>query len=198
MRFTLCGLPVVGFNAACSSSRHPLDQFEVIDATTVVEAPVPRPSSVYDAKAVAQGQYLVQLLGCGACHTDGALIGEPNPERLLAGSRIGLAHSNPLLVKRPGVVFAPNLTPDPDTGIGRVTDSMVMASIKGNANRHGLDPLKVMPTSALTLLRDDDLHAIVAYLRSLEPIHHQVPDRVLEGQSTDEKFVHFGVYQSRR
>lgn len=86
---------------ACSTPLDALSDFEPVNSTTVLPAPEPLASSAYDAASVAQGKYMVELLGCGACHTDGALIGAPDASRLLAGSSIGLAHSNPLNVDYP-------------------------------------------------------------------------------------------------
>ena len=183
--------------AACTGSRHPLDDFEPVAATTVVAAPDPVPTRRYDPKASAHGKYLVELLGCGACHTDGALIGEPNPARLLAGSRVGIAHSNPLQVDKPGVVFPANLTPDAATGIGSLSDENLARAIRGGVNRHGSRSLKVMPVGAYSRITEDDVNAIVAYLRSLPPVAHQVPRNVAEGTKTSELFVHFGVYRNR-
>ncbi len=182
--------------AACAGPLDTLSDFEPVNATTVLSAPEASPSATYDVKQVDHGKYLVELLGCGACHTHGALIGWPDEERLLAGSGIGLAHSNPLQVEHPAIVFAPNLTPDVATGIGGLSDEAMKQAIRHGVGRRGVD-LKVMPVAALARLRDEDLADIVAYLRSLEPVRHEVPDAVQEGETTDALFVHFGVYQNR-
>jgi hypothetical protein len=55
----------------------------------------------------------------------------------------------------------------------------------------------VMPWQAYAKISDDDLAAIVAYLRSIEAINHRVPDEVAPGQRATEPFVYFGVYRSR-
>ncbi len=186
-------LPVI---ASCTGPLDALSNYEPVNATTVVPAPEAKPSATYDPERVDHGKYLIELLGCGACHTHGALMGRPDNDRLLAGSRIGLAHSNPLRVEHPAIVFPPNLTPDTETGIGGLSDGQLQYAIRHGVGRRG-DALKVMPVAALVQLRDDDLMDIVAYLRSLEPVHHEVPANVPEGTSTDALFVHFGVYQNR-
>jgi hypothetical protein len=43
----------------------------------------------------------------------------------------------------------------------------------------------------------EDVTAIVAYLRSIKPVSHKVPDEVKPGEATDLPFVYFGVYRSR-
>jgi mono/diheme cytochrome c family protein len=197
MRRILFVLSTVVAMCACASGDRPLDQFEPIESTTVLAAPAPANTTGDTIDVVAQGKYLVELLGCGACHTDGALIGNANAARALAGSRIGLAHSNPLMTKKPGVVFPSNLTSDVETGIGGMSDQELRRAIRSGVGRHGVGSLKVMPITALALLNDRDLDAIVMYLRSLEPVSHRVPDAVPEGKATAELYVHFGVYRSR-
>jgi len=46
-------------------------------------------------------------------------------------------------------------------------------------------------------MTEEDLTAIVSYLRSIEPIHHPVPGEVAPGQKTSDPFVYFGVFRSR-
>lgn len=43
----------------------------------------------------------------------------------------------------------------------------------------------------------EDITAIVSYLRSIEPVRHQVPDEVQPGDLAREPFVYFGIYRSR-
>lgn len=146
--------------------------------------------------ALAQhGQYLVTLLGCGSCHTDGALTGQANSKMLLAGSRTGIAISNPLKVEHPGMVFPPNLTPDKATGLGHWSETDIVLMLKAGEDRHGIQQSPVMPWSAYTQLSDDDARAIARYLKSLAPVSHRVPHNVRPGQVSDLPHVYFGVYQ---
>ena len=72
-----------------------------------------------ESDAIMRGGYLVELLGCGRCHTEGLLTGDAALGPHLAGSRVGIAYTayNEQL-DLPGVVFPGNLTPDPATGLG--------------------------------------------------------------------------------
>jgi hypothetical protein len=54
-----------------------------------------------------------------------------------------------------------------------------------------------MPWQGYTKMTSDDVTAIVSYLRSIDPIEHQVPDEVAPGQKARSPFVYFGVYRSR-
>jgi mono/diheme cytochrome c family protein len=181
--------------AACAA-ENPLDDYEELDATTIFDAP-PVTGTVPAAPEAARGKYLVELLGCGSCHTDGALVGDPNMQRWLAGSRIGIAYTNPMEYKRPGIVFPPNITPDAETGIGRWNRDQVAEAIRAGTGGHGRGRIVVMPWQGYARLSDEDVFAIADYLQSIEPIRFRAPENVPPGQLTSEEYVHFGVYRSR-
>ena len=187
--------------AACAADEayNPLEEYVELEAATVLDAPAATPGRYAPeyADQVKRGEYLIELLGCGACHTDGALIGEPESLRSLAGSRTGIAWSNPLGDARPGVVFPSNITPDVDTGIGGWSDGQIANAIRFGAGRHGAGGIRVMPWPGYAQITNDDVTAMVAYLRSIEPVRHRVPDNVEPGRETSEPFVYFGVYQRR-
>ena len=184
---------------ACTAQNpyDPLADYEEVSAVSVLDAPAPVAVGPEQRKAAAHGKYLVELLGCGSCHTDGALIGEPRAERRLAGSRIGIAYSNPLANRYPGIVFAPNITPDLRTGIGAWTENQIVDAIRAGVGRHGNRRILVMPWQGFQKISDEDVNAIAQYLRSLEPVAHQVPAEVAPGKPTSEAFVHFGIYRPR-
>ena len=186
--------------AACAAEEtyDPLEEYEELDPATIVGAPDARPGSFApgDRDKVERGQYLVQLLGCGACHTDGALIGVPDATRLLAGSRVGIAYTSPLEHRNPGVIYPANITPDMETGIGGLSNEQIANSIRAGIGSHGSDRIQTMPWQGYALLTDDDLTAIVSYLRSIPAVEHRVPREVRPGQRAQENFVYFGVYWS--
>ena len=187
--------------AACATERSvdPLDDYERLDNSGVVDAPAPVGGrfAPADRDAVERGRYLVVLLGCGACHTNGAFEGAPDMDLALAGSQTGIAWTNPLETEHPGIVFPPNITPDDKTGIGRLTDAQVANAIRAGSASHGNRRLRTMPWQGYARLTDDDVDAIVAYLRSIPAIEHRVPAEVLPGNKTSRPFVYFGVYRSR-
>ncbi|MEO0996521.1 MAG: c-type cytochrome [Pseudomonadota bacterium] len=175
------------------------DEFFEVDAATLLGAPEPDLDGVDDdvAAAARHGRYLVELLGCAACHTDGALIGEPSEERRLAGSSIGIAIDNPLDWPFPSVVYPPNLTPDEATGLGGWSDADIARAIRAGADRHGRRLTPVMPWPGYVKLSEADTEAVVTYLRHLPAVKHNVPKRVPRGRKAREEFVYFGVYQAR-
>lgn len=192
----------VMFLAACAT-EHPndlLNDYEQLQHAGVVDAPRPVGGrfAPADRDAVDKGRYLVVLLGCGSCHTNGSFEGAPDMEKALAGSQTGIAWTSPLETPHPGVVYPPNITPDEKTGIGLRTDKQIANAIRAGAGRHGDRRLITMPWQGYARLSDDDVDAIVAYLRSIPAIEHRVPDPVAPGHRAVKPFVHFGVYRSRR
>lgn len=179
---------------------NPLDHYEEVDATTILDAPgaVPGNYAPENLYQVERGEYLVELLGCGACHTEGALEGVPDYDKALAGSTIGIAYRNPLGVDRPGVVYPANITPDQETGIGSWSDTQIKRAVRAGLGQHAGSRIAVMPWQGYARIGDEDIDAIVAYLRSIKPVRHEVPDEVLPGEVAKHPFVYFGVYRSRR
>lgn len=185
------------FLAGCSTGYNPMDDYEQLEPATMLEPPAPAAQTSYPAEMVERGRYMVGLLGCGSCHTNGALVGIPNNNQLLAGSNTGIAYSNPMVERRPGVVYPSNLTPDMETGIGSWSLGQIVAMVKSGVDNHGTQSLPVMPWSSYVNINDEDANAIAMYLKSLPPVRHQVPENVPAGREATAPFVHFGVYQSR-
>ena len=187
--------------AACAAEmpRDPMADYEELTSSTVLDAPSPvaghfAPENRY---LVQHGEYLVELLGCGGCHTDGALEGAPRMDKSLAGSSIGIAYMNPFGNDRPGVVYPPNITPDPETGIGDWSDNQIAAAIRSGLGRHLNRRIAVMPWQGYAKMSDEDVNSIVAYLRSIQPVKNTVPQEVPPGQRAKKPFVYFGTYRSR-
>lgn len=188
---------LVAIFAACATAEDPLEDLVEVNSATLFEAPAVRSVPAADKETVARGRYMVELLGCGSCHTDGALFGEADMQAWLAGSSIGIAYSNPMKSADPGVVFPPNLTPDVETGIGGWSRDRVAAAIRAGAGRHGRGAILVMPWQAYAKLTDDDVYAMVDYLKSIDPIRRVTPENVPPGRQTPHDYVHFGVYRTR-
>jgi mono/diheme cytochrome c family protein len=124
----------------------------------------------------ARGKYLVSIMDCGGCHTPGAIAGKPDFARALGGSNIGFR------IPGAGLVYPPNLTPDPEAGLGRWTDAQIIRAIKFGERPDGRQLIPIMPWPRYSALTDADAAALVAYLRSLPPVRERAPARTLEGQ----------------
>ncbi|MEM6775066.1 MAG: cytochrome c [Pseudomonadota bacterium] len=187
----LLGLGLL-FGAGVSSQDPPGDK-STVEASKNLELP-----GVEDQNRMAeQGRYLVQLLGCASCHTDGALVGKPDPKLMLAGSSIGIAYTNPMINDFPGALYPPNLTPDVETGLGQWTVKEITTMIRSGKNRHGNQTMSIMPWTSYAQLSDADATAIATYLKSLEPVANRVPERVTPGSPARTPLVHVGLYRSR-
>src|SRR5262249_52457190 len=84
-------------------------------------------------------------------------------------------------------IYARNLTPHPETGLGRYTPDQIKSALRTG---HRLDGRPMAPPMSLVIAhvsrwRDDDLDALVAYLTSLRPIAHKVPERELVLRACD-------------
>jgi len=148
-----------------------------------------------DGATEARGEYLVSLLACGRCHTEGYLTSDSAAGPHLAGSRIGIAytayHEDE---STPGVVFAPNLTPDAETGIGGWRRRDIVRAMTFGISRDGHERLMVMPWPNYNALTREDLNAIADYLLSLDPVRREIPAAIPEGEAIDQPYVRFGVY----
>jgi len=190
-------LAAIGLAAllTCTSAYNPLeDGYEQIDRSMIFETPDPVSSSRYTTEQIERGRYFIALLGCGSCHTDGALMGTPDSNRLLAGSRVGIAYTSPFVDVNPGVVYPRNLTPDIETGIGAWSMDQIVDMVREGVTDHSQRTLPVMPWPAYTTITEDDAYAIAAYLKSLPPVRHLVPFNVDPGDEAEAPFIHFGVY----
>jgi hypothetical protein len=76
-----------------------------------------------------------------------------------------------------GISYAANLTPDPETGLGKWTEQNFLEAMRtGRHMGRGRPLLPPMPWDDIAKLTDSDLKAVFAYLRSLPPIKNRVPD----------------------
>jgi len=108
---------------------------------------------------IERGRHLTVLGDCSACHTKPG--GEP-----FAG---GLPLQTPF-----GVLVAPNITPDQDTGIGKMTDAEFLAALHEGRGQNGKRLYPAMPYPAFTKMSDEDVLAIRAYLATVAPVHNSV------------------------
>jgi hypothetical protein len=67
-----------------------------------------------------------------------------------------------------------NLTPDKSTGIGRYSDGQIFRMMRHGIRPDGMASLPLM--MPFWNMADDDLIAVVSYLRSMEPVENFVPE----------------------
>ena len=113
-------------------------------------------------------RYLSLIMDCGGCHTQGALIGQPDPKLELAGSTIGFE------VPGYGYVYPPNLTSDTQTGLGQWSVEDIQRAVTTGERPDGRI-LVVMPWPHYSHLTPEDATALASYIKSLPPTPHKVP-----------------------
>jgi len=122
---------------------------------------------------LARGSYLVnQVAGCGACHTPRTGSHTLGPERgdaFLAGGHVHEADGDIELR-----LVDPNITSDMETGIGKWSDDEIMRAIRDGIGRDGKLLAPIMPIDSYQHMSDEDVRAVVAYLRTVPPIKNQV------------------------
>lgn len=115
-----------------------------------------------------RGRYIVEAEAhCLHCHSDRdwKTHGAPVlPGGLGAGWDVPWAEN-----QMPGPVFAPNLTPDPETGLGAIPDDVVARAIREGVSHDGRAMI-MMPWQNFRSLSDEDVASVVAYLRTLPPV----------------------------
>ncbi|HXU82871.1 MAG TPA: cytochrome c [Polyangia bacterium] len=123
----------------------------------------------------AYGAYLAKLGICWECHSLGKTGPSDDEDRLMAGSR--MAMSEPEY----GKLYARNLTPDKETGLGKYTAEQIKQSLKTGRRLDGkmMAPPMSVVIPHLSTWTEEDLDALVTYLVTLKPIKYQVPERQL-------------------
>jgi mono/diheme cytochrome c family protein len=162
---------------AASCSRQPQSRTEggaQVQGGGSASAPVAVPGAPPATDPVKRGEYLVQTIGCGHCHTPGGIYGEPDPTRLLSGSDVGWKG-------RWGVSYPMNLTPDPETGIGQWSEEQIATTLRTLKRPDGTTLHLPMPWNHFVYLSQSDAMAIAAYLKSIPPVHHTVPAYIPPG-----------------
>lgn len=157
--------------------------------------PEPRPDPI------ARGKYLVQLGGCSDCHTPLRMTDrgpQPDLARYMSGHPETVTLPPPELKPDSpwfavtagmtawagpwGITYAANLTPDQNTGLGIWSEEMFISAMRtGKHMGAGRPILPPMPWQALSGLTDEDLRAVLAYLKSLPAIENRVPEPAQPG-----------------
>lgn len=160
------------------------------------EAGEPAPAATDRAALIARGEHLVSTGGCHDCHTP-LVMGPRGPERdrgrALSGHPDAMTMPPaPALPEGPwtavvgatmtawsgpwGTTFTANLTPDPETGLGRWTEADFIATVRtGRRLGKGRPVLPPMPIDVMQQYSDEELAAIFAYLQSVPPVVNRVP-----------------------
>ena len=117
--------------------------------------------------AVERGKYLVEsIMGCGNCHTPQGPNG-PILDRALSGGP-------PIVEDKLFTALPSNITPDPETGLGKWTDAQIKRAIREGKRPDGTLIGPPMPFGQYRHIADSDLDAVVAYLRTVPAVKNAV------------------------
>jgi mono/diheme cytochrome c family protein len=131
------------------------------------DAPFPAIAASTDSAVIARGHYIVRdVANCAQCH------GDPSRhDAIVAGADVPLSGGFTFNIP-PGSFRVRNITPDDETGIGKVPDGAIARALR---NGIGPDGRALLPFMEMQGLSDEDLVAVVSYLRSQPPVHNLVP-----------------------
>jgi hypothetical protein len=121
-------------------------------------------------RAMAErGHYLVTLGSCSDCHSTPGPQGPRTDDMYLAG---GFKATR----KGFGTYISMNLTPDKETGVGNWSDDDLKRVLRSGLAPDGRQvPGHLMPWPAFSHWTDEDMHAVVVYLRHTVLIVHRIP-----------------------
>ena len=108
-----------------------------------------------------RGQYIFALAGGCACHT------VPKQTQHAGGRAFPIPF---------GTVYSTNITQDKETGLGAWTDQQIIDAVTKGVRRDGSRILPVMPYEKYSGMAQEDLKALVAYLRALTPVKNPTPE----------------------
>jgi len=122
-------------------------------AIAAVEPPMPQE---FDAALVSRGRELAAIGNCNNCHT----------------MRAGKNFAGGLPVPTPfGTIYSSNITPDPETGIGRWSEAAFQRAMRLGVDREGRHLYPTFPYDHFTHVSEDDDRALYAYLMTRAPVH---------------------------
>jgi mono/diheme cytochrome c family protein len=148
-------------------------------AFIALKPPAQRPPSTEKIEAtperLARGDYLVNhVTPCLHCHStvDNDVFGgdiQPGTEGM-GGYQFGPSDGVP------GFVQAQNITP---AGLGEWTDGEILRAMREGVRKDGTALFPMMPYPQFAIYDDEDAKAIVAYIRTLKPVRHEIKPREL-------------------
>jgi len=131
------------------------------------DTPYPEITASTDSAVIARGEYIVSAVApCSSCHGDTAQAAVA-----AAGGLVPLSGGFMFDIP-PGKFYVRNITPDPETGIGNFRDQAVARALRYGV---GNDGRALLPFMEMQGLSDEDLRAVVSFLKSRPPVHNLVP-----------------------
>lgn len=135
------------------------------------DAPYPDIVLSDDSATLARGAYIVYGPGhCADCHGKVDMIAEKERGEIVPLEG-GYLFNLPV-----GKVYAPNITPDEETGIGKIETKALARALRYGVKPDGTVLFDFMPFHNTS---DEDLAAVFSYLRTMQPVRNKVPESTL-------------------
>jgi len=128
---------------------------------TLAQTPATGVSGAED-EVVRRGEYLLQATGGCGCHTVPASEDQPAGQFLAGGRPVHTPF---------GIYFSTNITPDPDTGLGRWSEADFILAMTEGLAPNGDHYFPAFPYTSFTRIQREDLQAMWAYLQTVPPVH---------------------------
>jgi len=142
--------------------------------------PVGKPANQPDVATdpIKHGEYLATLMLCNHCHwTPDAKMAPAGPDKMYSG---GLDMTIPMFGT--GKLYAPNITSDPETGIGKWKEDEIFTVIRTmvKPNSKMISPPMLLLQGGWSQMDEKDLHAVAAFIHQLPPVKNKVPDSTFQ------------------
>ena len=138
--------------------------FVVIAWRSEISPVEPPARSAFDVATIQRGANLAAIGDCVACHT------APEGKAYAGGFPLHTQF---------GTIYGTNITPDPETGIGRWSLAAFTRAMREGVDRRGRHLYPAFPYDHFTLLGDEDIQALYAYQMTREPVRAVTPDNQL-------------------
>jgi mono/diheme cytochrome c family protein len=150
-------------------------------------APYPEIHAVQDSAVIARGKYLAYgPAHCASCHVPMDKLNDVDK-----GIEVPMTGGWEFDIP-PGVFRARNITPDKETGIGNLTDAELARTLRHSVGSDGRFIFPFMPFQEMS---DEDLTAVISFLRSQEPVRNEV--KPTELRLVGKALVAFGVLKPK-
>ncbi len=133
--------------------------------------PAPNLTAPRDSASLARGEYIFKYQAqCWGCHQSASDTGLASSS---GGREFDLSTAGPGF----GKWYSRNLTPDMETGLGGWTDGEIVQALREGIRKDRTPLFPIMPIDWYHDMADEDVLAVVAYLRTLPPLRNTVPER---------------------
>lgn len=162
----LCLVAALAAFGGCGGGGHEAPPPRATVATAVppggaaAASGIPTEPTTIDPAVLERGKYVASVAGCATCHTPFDPQGNVDRSKLFGGG---------------GVPGAPNISPDPATGIGTWTAEQIDAAVRKGRTPDGKLMSAMMPSAYYARMTDADARALVVFLRAQAPVSQKTP-----------------------